>query len=211
MKRDAGYGMRDTGGWGRWLTLFGLLAGAPVTAHAHLVQSGFGTFYDGAIHLVVTPADVMLVLGLGLLAGLRGRTEARAVVLALPVAWLIGGAVGMWQAIETTPAWLTTATFGLTGVLVALDVRLSRVQVAAFAAVGGALHGWSNGATMAPGGADWLALAGAAVTALVLVTLIAASLVGVQAQTPRIVVRVAGSWLAAISMLMTGWLLRGGA
>ena len=36
----------------------GLLAG-PGAAQAHLVNSGLGPFYDGALHLLLSPADML--------------------------------------------------------------------------------------------------------------------------------------------------------
>src|SRR5262249_26971571 len=42
-----------------------LLALAP-PAHAHLMSTGFGPFYDGLTHLFVTPEDLLLVIGVGL-------------------------------------------------------------------------------------------------------------------------------------------------
>ena len=62
-----------------------LLVLLPQPAHAHLVNTAFGGFYDGMLHLLVTPADLLLVLGLGLLAGQAGRESARP--LLLPTAW----------------------------------------------------------------------------------------------------------------------------
>jgi hydrogenase/urease accessory protein HupE len=72
-----------------WLTLAITLIAAP-SAHAHLMNTGFGPFYDGLAHLFVTPEDLLPVIALALLAGLRGPSFGRAVLLALPVAWLVG-------------------------------------------------------------------------------------------------------------------------
>ena len=41
-------------------------------AQAHLVQTGFGDFYDGIAHVALTPADLLLVITVALLAGQRG-------------------------------------------------------------------------------------------------------------------------------------------
>ncbi|MEY2605702.1 MAG: hypothetical protein QOH31_3518 [Verrucomicrobiota bacterium] len=41
---------------------FAVLGGfclCPAAAHAHLVQTGFGTFYDGVAHIFLTPADLL--------------------------------------------------------------------------------------------------------------------------------------------------------
>src|SRR5271157_2099697 len=68
-----------------WLTLAITLIAAP-PAHAHLMNTGFGPFNDGLTHLFVTPEDLLPVIAIALMAGLRGPRFGRAVLLALPVA-----------------------------------------------------------------------------------------------------------------------------
>lgn len=177
-------------------------------AHAHLVQTGFGTFYDGIVHLVLTPADLFLVLALGLLAGISGAAASRAVLLGLPGAWLVGEGIGAWSPATNELAWATTITFGFAGALVALNARLPRPTLAAFACSAGALHGYVNGATMTSDGADALSLLGAALAVFTLVTLTAALVVSREVYWQRIAVRVAGSWIAAVGILTLGWLAR---
>jgi hydrogenase/urease accessory protein HupE len=188
-----------------------LAAVVAAPAHAHLVETGFGAFYDGIAHVAVTPADLLVVVALALFAGQRGTRAARYALYALPVAWLIGGAFGArWPAAAAMPL-LTTLSFAVAGALVALDVRLRDVVVAALAVAAGLLHGLVNGATMAPAGGVGLALAGA-VTAIFFVTaVLAAEVTALPAGWPRIAVRVAGSWVAASGLLMFGWLARSAA
>jgi len=152
----------------------------------------------------------MVVVGFGLLAGLGGRDLSRGVLLALPTAWLIGGVAGMTWPVDAALSWLTTLSFGLVGAMIAANIRLSLPWGVGWAVLAGGLHGYINGATMAPGGADALALAGAVMLAFVLVTLAAAIVASLRAPWTRVVVRVAGSWMTAIAMLMVGWLARGG-
>jgi urease accessory protein len=181
----------------------------PVTAQAHLVQTGFGTFYDGMAHLVLTPADLLAVLGLGLLAGSCGAAAARGVLLALPSAWLIGGLIGFSSPGVDVLPWATTLSFGLVGLLVAINAKLPRLWSASFAAMAGLLHGYIDGATMNPEPLDWLSLAGATTMVFILVTWLAALVVSVRADWARIAVRVAGSWIVAVGILSLGWLVRG--
>lgn len=185
----------------------GAVLAAPTSAHAHLVQTGFGAFYDGITHLVITPGDLLLVVGLALLAGLRGRAVSRDVLLALPVAWLAGGLAGAWLPATGALTLVTSLSFGLVGVLVALDRRLPRPIVVGLACAAGLLHGVGNGTTMVSG-TGTLALVGAAAAALVVVTLIPAVVVAIRHGWARIAVRVAGSWIAAVGLLMVGWIVR---
>jgi urease accessory protein len=181
----------------------------PMSAHAHLVQTGFGTFYDGMVHLVLTPTDLLAVLGFGLLAGSCGAAASRGVLLALPGAWFIGGLVGVSSPSVDSLPWATTLSFGLVGLLVAMNAKLPRLWIVSFAGVAGLLHGYIDGATMAANVADWLSLTGVTTMVFILVTLLAALVVSLRAYWARIAVRVAGSWIVAIGLLTLGWLVRG--
>ena len=184
------------------------LVAAPLPALAHLVETGFGAYYDGLAHVVLTPADLLLVLGVALLAGQRGKQAARRMVFILPLAWLAGGCLGAaWPAVLPPPL-ATTVSFALAGALVALDAPLRPLVVAGLAGALGLLHGLANGATMAPGGASPLALAGAVTTVFALASLLAAEVSALAAGWQRVAVRVGGSWIAAGGVLASGWLLR---
>jgi urease accessory protein len=185
-----------------------LSAAASAPAHAHLVETGFGAFYDGIAHLALTPADLLVVVALALFAGQRGTEAARYAAFALPLAWLAGGIIGArWP---YTPAWplLSTLSFALTGGLVALNAKLRELGVAALAIAAGVLHGLANGATMAPAGVGALALGGTVSAIFFLTAILSAEVTALPAGWPRIAVRVAGSWIAATGLLMFGWLAR---
>jgi len=186
----------------------GLLA-LPGAAQAHLVTSGLGPFYDGALHLLLSPADLLGLLAMALLAGLRGTRSGRLVVMALPAAWLLGGLVGLGLPPMQNLTWLGVASFLVLGLLVAADVKLPPIAVASLATAYGALHGLLNGAALASIGAGPATLLGIALTVLVLVLLTTAAIVPLRALWARVAVRVAGSWVAAVGMLMLGWLAQG--
>jgi hydrogenase/urease accessory protein HupE len=114
------------------------LATSPAVADAHLVSTGFGPFYDGVSHLAMSPGDLLGVLALALLGGLGGTRHGRLVLLALPLAWLLGGWIGLQQSAEVTLPAASAASFLVAGALVAADRRLPPAVVAAFA---GALGG----------------------------------------------------------------------
>ena len=79
---------------------YGLLAAMslllwPATADAHLMSTGLGPFYDGMIHLILSPDDLLGVLAIALLSGLAGARYGRAVLFTLSAAWLLGGLLGL--------------------------------------------------------------------------------------------------------------------
>ena len=180
----------------------------PATAHAHLVNTGLGPFYDGVSHLALTPEDFLPALAQALLAGLGGARAGRLVLVALPASWLAGGLVGLDVPMSGTAPALTTVSFLVLGGLVATDARLRPEWIAGLALVLGVLHGYSNGSAMAEAGLGALGLVGAVSTLFTIVALAAALVVALSAPWARIAVRVAGSWIAATGLLLLGWSLR---
>jgi hydrogenase/urease accessory protein HupE len=96
------------------------------------------------------------------------------------------------------------------GILVAADLRLPPPAVTALAVGLGLGHGFLNGVAMQQAGTGVLGLLGILAALFVLVALVAACVVSLHQQWARIAVRVAGSWMAALGLLMLGWALRGG-
>jgi urease accessory protein len=97
------------------------------------------------------------------------------------------------------------------GGLVAADLRLSPRVVSGLAVAVGLLHGWFNGAGIAEAGREALGLLGIASVTFVLVALVAALVVSLRLAWQRIAVRVVGSWVAAVGLLVLGWSVRGNA
>ena len=182
----------------------------PATAQAHLVNTGLGPFYDGVSHFGLTPEDLLPVLALALLAGQRGSRAGRAVLFALPGAWLLGGLAGLAVPTISTATVLTTLSFLALGGLVAADAPLRPGWVVGLAVVLGLLHGYLNGSAMSEARLGALGLAGIVATLFVVVALAGALVVALRAAWARIAVRVAGSWIAAIGLLLLGWSLRRG-
>ncbi|HSR16409.1 MAG TPA: HupE/UreJ family protein, partial [Gemmatimonadales bacterium] len=183
----------------RRLAALGGLAVAllPSNAEAHLATTGLGPVYDGINHLLLSPDDLVPVVAMALLAGLNGATAGRRVLFVLPVAWIMGGLAGYSHGAEVIPGALTALSFLVLGVLTAVDRRLAPGAVAGVATILGMLHDWLNGAGIAGAGREPLALAGIGAAVFVLVALGAALAVSLRSGWQRIVVRVAGSWVAA--------------
>lgn len=179
----------------------------PVCAFAHLVTTGLGPVYDGIGHLVMTPEDLIPVLTIAIYAGMRGASPGRDALFTLPLAWFAGGLLGMFFAV--LPPLPTPAISMLSlGVLIASDCKLSDRLFFVVVLVVGFIHGAFNGVALKEG-AGVLGLVGIMTTLFVLVALFSALIVSLKRPWTRVVVRVAGSWVAAIGMLMFGWMFRG--
>jgi urease accessory protein len=191
-----------------WLALAITLMAAP-SAQAHLMNMGFGPFNDGLVHLFATPEDLLPVIALALMAGLRGPRFGRAVLFALPVAWLIGSAAGLLLASPITlPVADTIITIAL-GVLLATDRPLPLAAVVCLGIVLGLFHGILNGSDLPrASSSSQISAAGVAAALFVAVSLLAGQAASMRARWARVVVRMAGSWIVAIGLLMLGWAMR---
>jgi len=186
------------------------LASCPSRAEAHLVTTGLGPLYDGLLHFALAPEDLVPVLALALLAGLRGVTHGRRALFVLPAAWLLGGVIGLTEHGGVSPNW-TALSFVLLGGLVASDARLPLGATTLLAALLGLGHGYLNGSALAQPGLGAVGLLGIAAAVFTLVALAASFVVPLRAVWARVGVRVAGSWIAAIGLLLIGWAIRSGA
>lgn len=189
--------------------VFFAVAMCPARAEAHLNSTGMGPVYDGLMHFLMSPEDLIPVLALALLAGQRGAAYGRRALLVLPAAWLMGGLAGLAATTVNPSGVLAAATFLLLGGLVAMDAKLSLRATTALAALVGLYHGYLNGAGMGQPGTAAVALLGLGFAVFVLVALAAAFVVQLREAWARITVRVVGSWIVASGLLMLGWSLRG--
>jgi urease accessory protein len=184
------------------------LALCPIPAEAHLNSTGMGPIYDGLMHFLTSPEDLVPTLALALLAGLRGAAYGRRALFTLPAAWLLGGLIGISAAATNGNAIVSAVWFLLLGGLLALDAKLSLRLVTALAALLGLYNGYLNGTGMGGPGTAAVALLGLIFAVFVFVAFATAFVVQLRAQWARISVRVAGSWIFASGLLMLGWAVR---
>jgi urease accessory protein len=186
------------------------LAMRPSAAAAHLVTTGLGPVYDGILHFALSPEDLVPALALALLAGLRGAAHGRRALFTVPAAWLAGGLLGL--AVHGSPSPILTAlSFILLGGLVAADAHLPLGVMTALAALLGVVHGYLNGTAMAQPGVGVSGFLGIVAAVFFLVALAASCVTPLRAAWARVIVRIAGSWIAAMGLLLLGWGLRPGA
>ncbi|QYJ80471.1 HupE/UreJ family protein [Shewanella acanthi] len=197
------------------LILLGLML--PSTAHAHLVNTGLGPVYDGISHLFITPEDLLTTITLALYCGLMGAKTGRLGMFVFPIAWAIGGFIGLQVTIDTT--WPIAAfSFVFLGLILAADLLLPKGILIFVMALIGVCHGAINGEalqneTIQSGfmhtGSGLLGLIGTVITLFILMTLFSALVVTLKAAWSKIAVRVFGSWVCASGILMFGWYLKG--
>ncbi|AIC26957.1 HupE/UreJ family protein [Rhizobium etli bv. mimosae str. IE4771] len=184
------------------------ISAMPVQASAHLVNTGLGPIYDGAAHFAISPEAILPIVALGIFAGLRGLTHARASVLILPVAWVAFGLVGMLfgplainRAFESLPLLIL-------GGLAAADVRMPAWATGSLALLLGAFEGYNFGSAYSAARDGFPALTGSTGLVFALIAFVSAAVLKAKWDWTRIAMRVVGSWTAASGMLLLGWGLR---
>lgn len=190
--------------------LASLLFFLPRPAYAHLVSARFGDFFGGALHVLTGLENTLVLVALGLLAGLHPKDRGRRMLAAAPVGMALGAllsATGPSLA-SVTPA--IVASLIVVGGLTALNARLPGALLTMLGVASGALLGYENGLAMTEQVTAQLFIAGVSMTGLVVVTPVTASVAtGTEGGGwPTIAVRSVASWLTAVGLIMIALLLR---
>jgi urease accessory protein len=173
-------------------------------AYAHSAARGTNDFYAGALHALTALEHALPFLALGILAGQQGR-KAEPVLLAFCLALAAGATAAIWIPPLPYVGLLNIVSAILFGGLVAASWSLPMSLCYGLAVVFGVSHGFANGAGMIEQTRPYLyipgvALAGLAMTAYGL--FVTDYLLRRKAGWIHIAVRVAGSWIAAIGILV---------
>jgi hypothetical protein len=185
-------------------TLLPLLLTLPHPAAAHLASTGLGPAYDGIAHFALSPEQALPMAALALFAGRRSPAHARAAAFLLPFGWLCA-CIAQPDVPPAVVSLLPACALLGTGLLVASDISLPVPAVGGLAAGLGAGLGALYG--MASGGVSGTLAAAACV--FVLMALMASVSLPLRRIQAVIAVRVAGSWTAALGLLMAGWFMHG--
>jgi len=198
-------------GSGPTATLWSPLGSLPL---AHLVPTGLGPWGDGMARLLLQPLDLLLLVGLVLVAVQSGRRWSDRLGLVLPLSWLMGGLAGLGLGVDLPLEVPCTAIVTAVGVLVTLGpvLRLGELldgRLLLTAATGlPLLFGLVAGSSLAGHVGALPALLGEAVAIAVVTALLLMVLAAPHPRWLALGLRVVGSWIAASGLLMLGWLSR---
>lgn len=174
----------------------------PTNADAHLAIKGAGDFGNGALHPIVTPQHAMILLGLALLLGMRVPLR-----LKLPMAALAGGAalaLGFVSMVPfSTPELVLNLIAMIIGLLVAIGRTLSPALLAGICAIAATAVGMDSAVDPESGMVVWKTLLGtwlgiAGVTGYLALAISN----GAEKNWARTGMRILGSWIFAIAILM---------
>ncbi len=186
---------------------------APTSAQAHLTATGMGPFYDGISHFSLSPEDFLPVIALGFLAGLRGTRTARALLAILPLIWFVAGLLTM-QGLVVPNVVLSSATallFLVIGGLLAANAKAPLVLIAAVGATLAIVRGIADLTGIAESSTSLLTLMGMCASVFTIFALAASATLSLERLWLIVAARVCGSWVAAVGLLLAGWILRYGA
>jgi len=200
--------IRGNPAWLKLAPVAALLA-FPSTASAHLTVQGLGDLGNGALHPLATPAHVLILLGLALLLGRRIPLDLRFPMLVLAPASAIALLVTTtgWTGGVSQPFLIALAL--VIAILVAAEINPSREVIAGLCAAAAAGIGLDSGVETGGAAAIAKALFGTWLS-LNFVTGYLSLCVSNGAEKPwaRIAMRVAGSWIIAISLMVLAFSLR---
>jgi hydrogenase/urease accessory protein HupE len=186
----------------RYRRLTGIAATLPAVAEAHTPIEGLGDFYNGMLHPLVVPAHLLALLGVGLLIGRQPPAALQPAALGFLAATTLGllGAGLGWSLSAETPLLAGAAICGL---LLAWGSPLP----AWLGSVSGIALGFAIGTDSGQGISETQAVAaaltgtGVSVYLLFLYALATADSLR-KRHWQQVAVRVAGSWIAASSILV---------
>lgn len=197
------------------LAFLGLGLSAPELALAHELTTQYGLVLGPALHVFTEIDHLAAFAAVGLLVGQQEAAQSRynalfaflaALVVGMSLPFLVTG-VGAFEAVEREFSAASTLAIGI---LVAVAARAWVGVIAISAATLGAVHGVANGLAIAGSPAPAASIFGAAAAALLTA---ATAIVIVRALHGKvkyggIAVRVLGSWIAALALMLLGLALR---
>jgi urease accessory protein len=192
-----------------------MLLGFAQSANAHIVASRLGDFYAGALHPLTDLQDIVLWIAAGLLAGSMGAARGRWLVLIVPVGSLIGFYAGLSSGITSVATIMNAAMMIVLGLLIATAVRVPMAILGVLAFSVAVMRGLANAAGVASDTNKVLFGAGLTLAAYAAITLIMAAMVSFRepdaATRPAawrgIAIRVCGSWITAIGLMIGAFAL----
>jgi len=206
--RSAGLRARS---WRVAVCVAGMAFALPAHAQAHMTAPGMGDFISGVLHPWMTPTHLLILIALGLWLGqhvplrvglpLKLFVPVSAVALALTTRH--------WMAAVPPPVLIAIAL--VAGAIVALEVRLPNYAAAVLLAVAAAAIGLDSGLETGTPFAVFKTLLGTWVSlgiGLVNVGYYVSLATERKKKWISIGVRVAGSWIVAVSLMMLAFAWR---
>ena len=184
------------------------LVAIPRVASAHSQIQGMSEFWSGVVHPFYTPAHVLLLVGLGLYMGQQVPRQIAVSVAAFSVASAFAlAATTMATATAVAQPVLLTAAM-CTAIAIVVERPLPTIACALLYAVSAILLGLDSSVEQAAPGPRAEMLLGTWLCMCFVVFELALVTFPLKRTWQRVGIRVAGSWILAISMLVIAFALK---
>jgi urease accessory protein len=167
-------------------------------------MKGVGDFYAGMLHPMTAIEYVLPIIALSLLAGQQSRRTGIGTLISFPLACVSGALLGLVAPVPSYVAVINTAAIPVLGGLIALGRPLPWRLSVAFSAVTGLTIGWANGTEITGATSPYRFIAGLALIGVLLVSYGIGIVRRLNVPWAWIGIRVVGSWIAAIGILVVG-------
>ncbi len=193
---------------GRWSLAALALGMAPASAFAHTIIPGVSGFEGGLLHPLLVPSHALCMVALSLLLALRPAGERHAAIATFASA-LAGAIALVTLAFQTDYAEITLlAVAAICGVFAAARAMLPLLAIVFLAALGALALQFDSVPASISISETLLTLCGAALSALVMLALIVAAAAHMTGRWQAIALRILGSWIAAIALMLLALKLR---
>jgi urease accessory protein len=181
---------------------------APQPTFAHTIIPGVSGFEGGLLHPLLVPSHAMSIVALALLCSQRPAGERHATIATF-AAGLLGAVALVVLAFQTDSAeMILLACAAIAGFLIAMHIAVPLAAAAVLAAIVAFALQFDSVPPTISAAETLLTLAGAGSAALVELWLIAWSIARARRVWQVLAIRVAGSWIAAIALLILALKLR---
>jgi len=177
------------------------------------MATGMGPVFDGISHFGLSPEDFLPVIALGFFAGLRGPAHSRLTLGAVTLFWLAGGMFSLsgFAASNLVLSSATAALFMLIGIALSANLSVPTAICAALGASLGLVRGMADLAGVDGSVAHGLSLIGMTASVFAVFAMAASLTIPLRRLWLVVAARVGGSWIAALGLLLVGWIVRYGA
>lgn len=181
----------------------GLATLTPIPAFAHPMK-GVGDFYAGMLHPLITIESVLPLVAFSLLAGKQRREAAIPLLTVFPTSLIVGAVLAKAVIARSYLLLMQLILTAILGILVATEQHVAVWILVAISAVLGILVGCTNAVEVLGRVSALRFVAGLAVSGLLLLVYGNGLVRNLKAEWSRVAIRVVGSWIAAVSILVLG-------
>ena len=189
-----------------------LLAGGlnlPLAAHAHTSVQGMGEFIGGLLHPVVTPSHLLVIIGLGMLAGRTSPPPMKRPMACFIPLTALALALTCTSWVKAVHPVLLHGIGLILGALIASGKSPATAVTCGLFALAALALGFDSGPEVNGVAARVKALLGTGLGLIVLVYDVAIYVsLGAHTNWLKIALRILGAWMVAISVLMLAFALR---